>query len=234
MGWVLRYGNGYAEIERDNRGAPYALWPIHPDRVEPARRNGHGELFYRVWDEAGGGYVDLAAMDMFHIRGFGDGAVGLSVIEYAAESIGWAQATEIFGATFFGEGMNPSGIVDVQKGLSAGGRRRPARGAGGLYKGPKGKRTAILDAGMKFERLATNPNDAQFIETRSTRSRRSAAGSACRRTRSCTCCARPSRTSSTSRSRWWSTASRRGSRSSRTRPTTSCSAPEPPSGSSPR
>jgi HK97 family phage portal protein len=163
--WALRFGNGYAEIEWDLRGAPFALWPIHPRRVEP-KRDGAGRLFYRVWNETGGGYVDVDAADMLHIRGMGDGAVGMSVLEYAAESLGWAQATQLFGSTYFGEGMNPSGVIEVPTGMSPEAREILREELELLYRGPKGKRTAILDAGMKFNRLSTQPNDSQFIETR--------------------------------------------------------------------
>ena len=33
----LLRGNAYCEIERDNRGAPIALWPLHPDTVSVLR-----------------------------------------------------------------------------------------------------------------------------------------------------------------------------------------------------
>lgn len=35
--WALRWGNGYAEIERDSARRPMALWPIHPERVSVKR-----------------------------------------------------------------------------------------------------------------------------------------------------------------------------------------------------
>lgn len=163
LGQALLRGNAYAEIERDNRDVPYALWPIHPNRVRPFRDES-GQLAYEVWNS--GANVVLAAKDMFHIRGFGDGAIGYGVVEYAAQSIGWAQATELFGSTFFGEGMNPSGIIKAKPGLSIEGMEQLRKEIERLYSGPRGKRTAILDAGMEFEKTATNPNDSQFIETR--------------------------------------------------------------------
>ena len=163
LGNALLRGNAYAEIERDNRGIPYALWPIHPERVR-VRRAANGELEYEVWNN--GGNTVLAAKDMFHVRGFGDGAVGYGVIEYAAQSIGWAQATEVFGSTYFKEGMNPSMIIEVVKGLSEPAMQALRTELEQLYGGPRGKRTAILDAGMKATKLATSPDDSQFIETR--------------------------------------------------------------------
>jgi HK97 family phage portal protein len=163
LGNALLRGNAYAEIERDNRGMPVALWPIHPARV-CVRRAVNGELEYEVWNT--GQNVILPARDMFHIRGFGDGPVGYGVIEYAAQSIGWAQATEVFGSTYFGEGMNPSMIVETPDSLTPEGMTELRAAMNRLYKGPKGDRTVILDAGMKATRLSTNPNDSQFIETR--------------------------------------------------------------------
>lgn len=160
---ALMRGNAYAEIERDNRGMPYALWPIHPERVV-VRRAENGELEYHVWNN--GGNTVLAARDMFHIRGFGDGPVGYSVVEYAAQSLGWAQATQIFGSTFFREGMNPSGVVEIPGQMSPEGLLELKSSMKAMYAGPKGERTVFLDNNMKFQKLSTQPNDAQFIETR--------------------------------------------------------------------
>lgn len=165
LGNALLRGNAYAEIERDNRGMPYALWPIHPERV-CVRRAANGELEYEVWNS--GGNSVLSARDMFHVRGFGDGPVGYSVIEYAAQSIGWAQATEVFGAAYFGQGMNPSTIIEIPPTLKLSPAAKEVMQADldALYKGPRGKRTFIADGGMKAVKLSTEPNDAQFIETR--------------------------------------------------------------------
>lgn len=165
LGHALSYGNGYAEIERDLRGVPLALWILHPDRVVP-RRDETGALVYEVWNQ--GGNTVIAAMDMFHLRGFGDGPVGYNVVEYAAQSIGWAQATEIFGASYFGEGMNPSGVVEVpaEARLTPAGQDELRKELKRLYGGPKGERTAIMDKGMVFKKVANNPDESQFIETR--------------------------------------------------------------------
>jgi HK97 family phage portal protein len=163
LGHVLLRGNAYAEIQRDNRGLPVALWPLHPDRV-CARRRDDGALYYEVWNSSGNSEIE--AMDMYHVRGLGDGPVGYSVIAYAAQSIGWAQATEVFGSTFFGNGMNPSGVVTSDAGLTPAGLDELRKELTRLYAGPKGERTAILDAKMKYEKVSTTPNDGQFIETR--------------------------------------------------------------------
>src|SRR5690606_8059130 len=116
------WGNAYAEIERDTVGRPLALWPIHPERVD-VQRDETGALVYEV-DNGARGKVLVPRADMFHVRGMGDGPVGLSVIDYAAQSIGWAQATEAFGAGYFGKGANPSGVVTMKKQMDTAGFKR--------------------------------------------------------------------------------------------------------------
>lgn len=163
LGMALTYGNAYAEIEWTKRGTPFALWPIHPERVA-VKRNEVGSLEYEVWNR--GGNVVLAAENVFHLRGFGDGPVGYNVIEYAAQSIGWARATQLFGANYFGEGMNPSGIIETPNTLSPDALTFLKTDLKKLYGGPRGERTAVLDAGMKFNKISSAPEESQFIETR--------------------------------------------------------------------
>ena len=163
VGAALTWGNAYAEIEWDNRGAPFALWPIHPERV-CARRTATGALEYEIWNS--GGNVTLAAEDMFHLRGYGDGPLGYNVVEYAAQSIGWAQATELFGLTYFASGANPSGVVETARGMSTDGIAQLRKAFNSMYAGPKGDKTVFLDNGMKYQKLSTDPGDSQFIETR--------------------------------------------------------------------
>ncbi len=167
LGNALRYGNGYAEIERDNAGRPIALWPLHPLRVTPRRRAGTGRLYYEVQGDGVGQRIELEPEDIFHIRGFGDGPVGYNVVEYAAQSIGWAQATEIFGASYFGEGMHPGYLIESGSALTEPARNALSAQFKKLFQGPrKSFRAVFLDAGMKAVKAAVQPNEAQFIETR--------------------------------------------------------------------
>lgn len=163
MAWCLLRGNGYAEIERDGAGRVLALWPLHPDRVD-VKRDTANRLYYEVDNETQAPVV-LWPEDMFHVRGLGDGPVGLPVIHYAAQSIGWAQATEIFGASFFGEGANFKGVVKNKKALDSNAMARQRAEFDQLYKGPRGRRTAHLDMDADFIKVTATPNESQFVET---------------------------------------------------------------------
>lgn len=161
--WALRWGNGYAEIERDLAGRAYALWPIHPERVDP-RRDLDGKLYFAV-SNGSGQTVDIAAADMFHIRGFGEGPIGVNVMEYAAQSLGWAKAIQIFGATFFGNGANLSGVVQSKGKFEPGPLARLKAEFGKLYNGVfKSNKTAYLDNGMEWKPVGVKPLDAQMVD----------------------------------------------------------------------
>lgn len=173
--WALRWGNGYAEIEPDELGRPFALWPIHPERCEVCRSetDGYstrgdfipaGELYYEV-SNGSGPKVIIAARRMFHVRGFGEGPVGVNVISYASQSLGAARATQLFGATFFGNGMNAAGIVTLKNKIDRPGFDRLKVELDSLYKGIRNaNKTAILEKDATWTPITTDPRRSQLIE----------------------------------------------------------------------
>src|SRR5207245_4388844 len=66
---TLTWGNGYAEIERDQALRPIGLWPILPNRIRPTRDQ-HGKLVYDAVTTSGK-RVTLPARDVFHVPGLG-------------------------------------------------------------------------------------------------------------------------------------------------------------------
>lgn len=174
--WALRWGNGYAEIEPDQLGRPYNIWPIHPERVLVCRATEdsysasgdeipEGSLFYEVNNGTGTPRTVIAASRMFHLRGFGETEVGVNVVSYAAQSLGWTRAAQLFGAAFFGNGMNPSGIITQKKALSPDGLKKLRENLEEVYKGPsRANKTAILDAEMDWKPITFSARDAQLID----------------------------------------------------------------------
>lgn len=179
--WALRWGNGYAEIERDQLDRPFALWPLHPERTLCCRAIEDGEsatgrailagdLFYEVSNNTGGlqstGAVRIAAADMFHIRGFGEGPVGVNVMHYAAQSLGWARAAQIFAASYFGNGMNVAGVVTNKKPLTPAGLKRQKAEFEALYRGAaRANKTAFLDNDADWKAIGNDPRNSQLVES---------------------------------------------------------------------
>lgn len=163
--WSLRHGNGYAEIERDIMGRPLALHPIHPVRVSVFREIETQELYYEVGNNYGG-TVRIPAADMFHIRGFGESVVGVNVMQYAADSIGWTKAAQLFGAAFFGNGSVMSGIVKSKRKLSEAAMKGILMEFEEFHKGArKSNRVAVLDNELDYTPLGIEPEKGQFIQT---------------------------------------------------------------------
>jgi HK97 family phage portal protein len=162
MHWALRYGNGYAEIERSEGGRPVAIWPLHPRRVRVMRRDDNGQLIYEI--DGGKAYIPFE--DMFHLRGMGEGPVGLSVVAYAAQSFGWARAAQIFGSSFFRQGGNPSGVVSMKRSLSPEAMTQMRQDFRKLYGGASGSNGVMfLDMEMEYTPISVPPDKGQFIQT---------------------------------------------------------------------
>ena len=171
MTHLLLWENAYAQIIRDGRGQVIALYPLMPDRMR-VDRDENGQIYYRYQlgaDESHldkAGTVDLSPKDVLHIPALGfDGLVGYSPIAMARNSIGMAIACEDFGASFFRNGVAPSGVLEHPGVLKNPEKLRAAWEA--QYGGSRNSgRVAVLKEGMKFNPIAIPPEQAQFLETR--------------------------------------------------------------------
>lgn len=168
IGYAASRGNGVAELVTNARGEVVEAWPIHPSRLSFKRDAVTGELLYEVSGALGEKSV-LRGTQVLHVKGFGDGAVGLDVIAYAAETIGWARATEVFGASYIGQGMHPSGMLTVKGKLSPAGhdalqKAFDERNGGSRRAG----KTIIVDNEGEYSRFSPDPAVAQLVETRQT------------------------------------------------------------------
>lgn len=170
-GHALLQGNGYAEIERTHGGQPLNLWLLDPKTVTP-KRDSQNRFYYEVRTDRGQN-VDIPADDMFHVRGPSyDGLVGMSTIAFARDSISAAQAVERFGATFFGNGAVPGGLI--QHAAESKLNRFTGETLENFYeswekrlKGSgKNSKVMYLDPGLTYKQMSIEPDDAQFIDTR--------------------------------------------------------------------
>lgn len=163
---ALTWGNGYAEIERDNAGRIANLWQVTPDRVKPDR-TASGRIVYDVNNYSGSNTI-LDQSSMLHVHGIGyDGLQGYSVIAMAAQSIGLGMAAEQFGSGFFGNGTEPGGVLSHPGKLKTEAYDRIRDSWAERFQGPaNARKPAILEEGMKWERITVPPEDAQFLQTR--------------------------------------------------------------------
>lgn len=160
---VLTWGNCYAEIVRDGLGRPVALWPISPDDIRP-EIDKSGNVVYKV----DGGRHTMQADEVLHVPGLGfDGIQGYSVVRMARESIGLGLANEGASASFIGNGMQVSGVLEHPSMPVKEAREEARLSFEKKYAGSdKAGKVAALWGGITFKPITMPAKDAQFIEGR--------------------------------------------------------------------
>lgn len=167
---VCDWGNGYAEIVRDNAGRVKALWPLAPNRMS-VDRDGQNRRRYRYRAASGQGFEWIsnpARPPIFHLRANSlDGLAGRSAIRILADCFGLTKAAEEFGARFFSNNLTPSAIAYYKGKLTppqkANLRESFQRVHGGVS---NAHRLAILENDIKLEKMGVDPAAAQFMELR--------------------------------------------------------------------
>jgi HK97 family phage portal protein len=160
------WGNAYCKIESDGAGRVTGLWPLLPGQMEVKRTpSGALEYGYRL---PNGTVTKLSPDNILHIRGLSsNGIVGLSPISLARQSIGLALATEEYGARFFSNNAQPGVVLEHPGKLGDDAYDRLRTSWTETHSGlANAHRVAILEEGMKLEKVSIPPNDAQFLETR--------------------------------------------------------------------
>jgi len=163
MSHLLLWGNAYAQIVRDGRGYPIALYPLLPDRMTVDRAT-NGRLTYHYKSDRD--VIQFRKENVLHIPGLGfDGLIGYSPIAMAKNAVGMSIATEEYGSKFFANGATPGGILEHPGTIKDIKRVKESWAAG--YQGVvNAHKVVILEEGMKFHQITIPPEQAQFLETR--------------------------------------------------------------------
>lgn len=161
-------GNAYALRAVTSGGQLAGLYPLNPALVTPERLPS-GRLAYDI-AQTNDVPTRVHANEMLHIRGFTPaGEVrGISPIAALKQAIGLGLAAQKFGAQFFGNGANLSGLIEhpgPDPGEEKANRVKEAfsRKHGGLE---KAQAVGILFGGAKWVPMSVKPEEAQFLETR--------------------------------------------------------------------
>ena len=160
MSLLLR-GNAFGYVvERDSLQRPTVVEWLNPDDVEVSETSSLALPTYKVSGEP------VAREDIVHMRAFlrPGSAVGMSPVEYHAESIGVGLAAQQFGAQWFGDGAHPTAIfknttqtIDPTKAQDI-----KARFVSIL----RGKREAlVVGKDWDYQPLQVSANESQFIES---------------------------------------------------------------------
>ena len=161
---ALLRGNGYAVIQRDGRGDPVELLILNPAETYAAMLN--GDVWYVT--HINGEQVPLRSDDVFHVKGLSpDGLIGYDIVTLMADALSVGMAASKFGARFFGQGSNMSGLLMVPGSFSDSKMRNSIAAFDSMVSGiGKSHRIGLLQDGVKFQPMTIAPEQAQFLQTR--------------------------------------------------------------------
>ncbi|CAG9172420.1 phage portal protein [Cupriavidus respiraculi] len=162
MNMALR-GNGYALIERNGSGDPIGLVPVATDCVDVETEE---DLLY--WVTLGNDRFPVSPENMLHFKLFScDGIIGMSPVEYQAESMGLAKAGQDWSARFMRKGGFTGGYVVYKEFLTAAQQEQIMAKFPDIRQGDVediGK-MAVLQGGPSIIPAGLSQKDSQFIES---------------------------------------------------------------------
>ncbi len=170
---ALGWHGGFAEIVRDGRGVPTALWPLDPTCVQVMREQyGSRQMFYWVtpspaFGELAPGGIRFAPEDIFHIHGLGyNGVSGYVMARLAKDAIGNAIASQKFSGSFFANGATSTGILEVPDALSETALKHLRESLVARYQGAANQhKTMVLEQGTKYVPISNDPQKSQLVES---------------------------------------------------------------------
>lgn len=162
MASLLLRGNSWNDVaDRDKYGDATKLLPLHPDGVRPRTIDGRKMLVVNR--------KPRPLSEFVHIPGFvlPGSWVGLDPIQFHAQALGLALATETYGAQYFANGTVVSGVLQSDHELNEDQVRRALQLWKKRHQGLSNAHLpAVLGNGLKWAPMTVAPNEAQFLETR--------------------------------------------------------------------
>jgi len=161
---ALTTGNAYSFIQRRGDGSPLGLYPVPPGTVTPVLED--AKTLWYVVETPTEGTRRYDSSQVFHIRGFNDdGLVGYNIVQKAAEILGVGLAQRKHQAVFFKNGAKPGVILETPATIPDPVRKKIKEEWDQMHTGSDAAhRTAILDRGLKANRITFSAADAQLIE----------------------------------------------------------------------
>lgn len=157
-------GNSVSVRLKNAYGDFVGLYPLDWPKVTIERKN--GVLVYTYRND--GKETVYSRDEVFHVPGLSfDGIIGISPLEYMANSIVLGLSYEKFGINFYKNGAHSSGVFESPSELTdtAFGRLKEElkKNYSGLL---NAGRPMILEGGLKFNGLTIKPVDAELLDSK--------------------------------------------------------------------
>jgi HK97 family phage portal protein len=155
---LLLRGNAYGKIIRwDSMGYPVQIELLNPDMVQTRTDPATGKTLYSTR----GGPLD--AKELWHVRAFRvpGSPLGLSPIQYAAQSINTDTAAGAFGLGYLSDAPHPPSVLESDQSVN----QEQAKTILSRFLTKKPHEPLVLGVGLKYRTLSVSPEESQFLAT---------------------------------------------------------------------
>jgi HK97 family phage portal protein len=164
--YLMLFSNGIAYIVRDEYARPLDLLILDPEQTWVRFDGNHPEYHTRMNDK---GWV-IQPEDIFHIKDFGDGVVGDSLVRIARDALGGSLALARYTETFFRNNCAPKVYVELPPAVKDREKlnqfiaewRSNHSGSDSQHK------AGFIPQGTKITAIPIDNQESQFNETRET------------------------------------------------------------------
>ena len=161
---VLLFGNGFAYIQRDRTGKPKNLIYLPHGECNIVYNKITGTLFYQI-PKISKSLVE--PINVLHIFiNSKDGINGISVLDYAYNTINLNANAEKAAQEYFSSGLLVKGILSTSSPRLTKDQRNGIRESWNESQLGNGVGIPVLEQGMTYQPISSNSRDAQLLETR--------------------------------------------------------------------
>jgi len=155
-------GNAYSLIERESKGQIISLLPLMTSQVETVL-NPDGSITHKY--SVSGKIYEYSQKNIWHLKLFGNGIVGLSPLDHGRNSLGISMGAEESVNRLSNNNFKQGGFLSIDKILNKEQRVKIKEKFDDITSG-KEEALKVLEAGMKFTPTSMNPKDVQLLESR--------------------------------------------------------------------
>lgn len=161
---TIIFGNAFCYIERDKKGVPINLIYLPHGECNIVYNKITGILFYQIPKISKSLVEPINVLHMYmHSK---NGIEGISVLDFASNTISLNGNAEKACSTYFSSGMTVQGILSTDTPRLTKDQRNSIRSSWNESTLGQGSGLAVLEAGMKYSPVSSNAKDAQLLETR--------------------------------------------------------------------
>jgi HK97 family phage portal protein len=159
---IMLNGNAYSKIVRkDNKVIEIQF--IHPNDVEILFDKKTKNKQFKIKSEN----RIYSNKDFLHFYYYtNDGVIGVSVINYAINSLKLASDAENHSSKFFKSGASLNGVLNASGTLTAEQKQQINMAWNAAFNNPDSSGVAVLPQNLEFQPISINPADSQLLESR--------------------------------------------------------------------